>query len=228
MQINGATVLVTGGNRGLGKAFVEEFLDRGAKTVYAAARDPRTVTNTRAIPIQLDVTDRASIERAAAIAGDVTLLVNNAGTDTYSRSFVDGDRADIQREFDTNLFGPLDVTRAFAPVIIRNGGGHLLNVASVLSWLPSGAYGAAKAALWSATNHLRAELAPQGVGVTGLYVGYIDTDLAAHVTLPKSDPRVVARAGIDGIEAGVDEVLADEFTRAVRGAIGADPTTLLS
>ncbi|SNT13550.1 Short-chain dehydrogenase [Asanoa hainanensis] len=228
MQINGATVLVTGGNRGLGKAFVEEFLDRGAKKVYAAARDPRTVTNTGAVPIQLDVTDHASIERAAATAGDVTLLVNNAGIDTYSRSFLDGDPADIRREFDTNLFGLLDVTRAFVPVIVRNGGGHLLNVASVLSWIPSGAYGASKAAVWSATNHLRTELAPQGVGVTGLYVGYVDTDLAAHVTLPKTDPRVVARAGVDGIAAGDDEVLADEFTKAVRGAIGTDPAALLS
>jgi NAD(P)-dependent dehydrogenase (short-subunit alcohol dehydrogenase family) len=227
MQINGATVLVTGGNRGLGKAFVEEFLDRGAKTVYAAARDPRTVTDSRAVALQLDVTDRASIERAAAIAGDVTLLVNNAGIDTLNRSFVGGDRAEIQREFDTNLFGPLDVTRAFAPVIIRNGGGHLLNVASVLSWLPGGAYGAAKAALWSATNHLRTELAPQGIGVTGLYVGYIDTDMSSYTTLPKSEPRAVARAAADGIEAGLDEVLADDFTRAVRGALGGDPTSLL-
>ncbi len=228
MQINGATVLVTGGNRGLGKAFVEEFLDRGAKTVYAAARDPRTVTNPHAVAVPLDVTDHASIERAAELAGDVTLVVNNAGIDTYSRSFLDSDRADIRREFDTNLFGPIDVTRVFAPVIIRNGGGHLLNVASVLSWLPSGAYGASKAALWSATNHLRTELAPKGVGVTGLYVGYIDTDLAAHVTLPKSDPRAVARAGVDGIEAGADEVLADEITRAVRAALSGDPTTLLA
>jgi NAD(P)-dependent dehydrogenase (short-subunit alcohol dehydrogenase family) len=227
MQINGATVLVTGGNRGLGKAFVEEFLDRGAKTVYAAARDPRTVTDPRAVALQLDVTDRASIERAAAVAGDVTLLVNNAGIDTLNRSFVDGDRAEIQREFDTNLFGPLDVTRAFAPVIIRNGGGHLVNVASVLSWLPGGAYGAAKAALWSATNHLRTELAPRGIGVTGLYVGYIDTDMSSYTTLPKSDPRAVARAAVDGIEAGLDEVLADDFTRAVRGALGGDPTSLL-
>jgi len=227
MQINGATVLVTGANRGLGKALVEEFLDRGAKKVYAAARDPRTVTESRAVPIQLDVTDHASIERAAATAGDVTLLVNNAGIDTYSRTLVGGDRADIRREFDTNLFGPLDVTRAFAPVIIRNGGGHLLNIASVLSWLPSGAYGATKAALWSATNHLRAELKPQGIGVTGLYVGYIDTDLAAHVTAPKSAPRAVARAAAEGIEAGADEVLADDFTRAVRGALGGDPTALL-
>ncbi|GAA1841830.1 SDR family oxidoreductase [Asanoa iriomotensis] len=217
-------MLVTGGNRGLGKAFVEEFLERGAKTVYAGVRDPSTVTNPRATAIALDVTDQASIARAAAAAGGVTLLVNNAAIDTYSRSLVDGDPADIRRQFDTNLFGVLDVTRAFVPVIANNGGGHVLNVASVLSWLPSGAYGATKAALWSATNHLRAELRDRGIGVTGLYVGYLDTDMAAHVTQPKSDPRVVARAAVDGIEAGVDEVLADEITRTVRAGLGGGAT----
>ncbi|MEV0714412.1 SDR family oxidoreductase [Asanoa sp. NPDC050611] len=227
MEINGATVLVTGGNRGLGKAFVEEFLDRGAKKVYAAARDPRTVTDPRATAIELDVTDHASIERAAAQAGDVTLLVNNAAVDRLTTSLVDGDREDIKLEFDTNLFGVLDVTRALVPVIAANGGGHVLNVASVLSWLPWGAYGATKAALWSVTNHLRNELRPRDIGVTGLYVAYIDTDMSAHVTQPKHDPRAVARAAVDGIAAGADEVLVDEFTRNVRAALNVDPTKLL-
>jgi NAD(P)-dependent dehydrogenase (short-subunit alcohol dehydrogenase family) len=219
MQINGATVLVTGGNRGLGKALVEEFLERGAKTVYAAARDPRTVTTPGAVPIALDVTDLASIERAAATAGDVTLVVNNAGIDTLNRSFVGADLVDLRREFETNLFGPLEVTRAFVPGIARNGGGHVLNVASVLSWLPAAGYGAAKAALWSATNHLRGELKPLGIGVTGLYMGYVDTDMAAYTTAPKNDPRVIARAAVDGIEADADEVLADELTRTVRAGL---------
>jgi NAD(P)-dependent dehydrogenase (short-subunit alcohol dehydrogenase family) len=221
MQIQGATVLVTGGNRGLGRALVEEFLDRGAATVYAGARDPRTVTNPRAVALPLDVTDPASIERAAAAAGDVTVLVNNAGIDNYVRTLVEADPADIRRVFDTNLFGVLDVTRAFVPAIVRNGGGHLLNVASVLSWLPAGSYGATKAALWSATNTLRGELKPRGIGVTGLHVGYVDTDMTAAVTEPKSDPRVIARAAVDGIEAGADEVLADEITRTVRASLGA-------
>ncbi|MDG4823117.1 SDR family oxidoreductase [Asanoa sp. WMMD1127] len=227
MQINGATVLVTGGNRGLGKALVEEFLDRGAKTVYAGARDPSTVTEPRAVPFALDVTDHASVEQAAARAGDVTLVVNNAGIDLHRPSLIDDDRAGIERVFRTNVFGVLDVTRAFVPVLDRNGGGHVLNVASVLSWLPSGAYGATKAAVWSVTNHLRRELAPRGIGVTGLYVAYLDTDMSAHVTQPKNDPRAVARAAVDGIEADADEVLADEFTKSVRAALGGDPTALL-
>ncbi|GIF49052.1 short-subunit dehydrogenase [Asanoa ferruginea] len=227
MQIRGSTVLVTGGNRGLGKAFVEEFLERGARKVYAAARDPRSVTNLGAVPIALDVTDPASIARAAERAGDVTLLVNNAGVSTSSPTFIEVDPADLRRAFDTNLFGPLDVTRAFVPAMVGNGGGHVLNVASVLSWLPSGGYGATKAALWSATNALRTELRPRGIEVTGLYMGYVDTDLAAHVTLPKSEPRVITRAAADGIEAGADEVLADEITKAVRAALGGDPAALL-
>ncbi|MEV4624107.1 SDR family oxidoreductase [Asanoa sp. NPDC049573] len=228
MQINGATVLVTGGNRGLGKAFVEEFLERGAKKVYAAARDPRSVTNLGAVPIALDVTDAASIARAAAEAGDVTLIVNNAGVSTAGPTFIEADPADIRRAFETNVFGPLDVTRAFVPALVANGGGHVLNVASVLSWLPSGGYGATKAALWSATNALRAELKPRGIGVTGLYMGYVDTDMAAHITLPKSEPRTITRAAADGIEAGADEVLADEVTRAVRAALSGDPAAVIS
>ena len=228
MQINGATVLVTGGNRGLGKAFVEEFLERGATKVYAAARDPRSVTNLGAVPIALDVTDPESIARAAAEAGDVTLIVNNAGVSTSSPTFIEADPADIRRAFETNVFGPLDVTRAFVPALVANGGGHVLNVASVLSWLPSGGYGATKAALWSATNALRAELKPRGIGVTGLYMGYVDTDMAAHVTLPKSEPRVITRAAADGIEADAEEVLADEVTRAVRAALSGDPAAALA
>jgi len=225
MKIQGATVLVTGGNRGLGRALVQEFLDRGAKTVYAGARNPTTVTTPGASPLPLDVTDRESIDRAAAVAADVDLLVNNAAIDVGARSFVDADPAEIRREFDTNFFGPIDVVRAFVPVIARNGGGHVLNVASVLAWLSlGGSYSASKAALWSMTNALRTELAPRQIGVTGLYVGYIDTDLAARVTAPKSDPRDVARAAVDGIEAGAAEVLADDITRTVKSALAGDPS----
>jgi NAD(P)-dependent dehydrogenase (short-subunit alcohol dehydrogenase family) len=134
--------------------------------------------------------------------------------------------ADLRRAFDTNLFGPLDVTRAFVPIMVANGRGHVLNVASVLSWVPSGGYGATKAALWSATNALRTELRPRGIEVTGLYMGYVDTDMAAHVTLPKSEPRIITRAAAEGIEAGADEVLADELTKTVKARLGADPAAV--
>jgi len=225
-KIQDAVVLVTGGNRGLGKAFVAEALARGAKRVYAGARDPGTVTNPDAVPLALDVTDPDSIAAAAARAGDVTLLVNNAGG-YVGTGFLTGDVADVRREFETNFYGPLLVTRAFAPVIADNGGGAVLNVASALSWLAvSGSYSASKAALWSLTHSLRLELAPQGVGVTGLHVGYVDTDMAASVTSPKADPVDVVRQALDGIEEGAFEVLADETARSVKRALSGDPAAL--
>jgi NAD(P)-dependent dehydrogenase (short-subunit alcohol dehydrogenase family) len=225
MQIKNSVVLVTGGNRGLGKAFVEEALARGAATVYAAARDPRTVTTPGAVPLALDVTDPDSIAAAATRAGDVQILVNNAGG-LVKANFLTSPVDDVRREFDVNFYGPLLVTRAFAPALITRGG-HVLNVHSVLSWLAiSGSYSATKAALWSMTNALRLDLAPKGVGVTGLHVGYVDTDMAAAVDAPKSAPADVARQALDGVEAGAHEVLADEVSRTVKQALAADVAAL--
>ncbi|BCB76142.1 SDR family oxidoreductase [Phytohabitans flavus] len=193
--------------------------------MYAAARDPRAVTTPGAVPLALDVTDPESVAAAAAQAGDVTILVNNAGGlvgANYLTSPVD----DVRREFEVNFYGPLLVTRAFAPALVA-GGGHVLNVHSVLSWLAlSGSYSATKAALWSMTNALRVDLAPKGVGVTGLHVGYVDTDMAAAVTEPKSDPAEVVRQALDGVEAGAHEVLADEVTRNVKRGLSADVSAL--
>jgi NAD(P)-dependent dehydrogenase (short-subunit alcohol dehydrogenase family) len=226
MQLQDAVVLVTGGNRGLGKAFVQEALARGARKVYAAARDPRSVDTPGATPLALDVTDPDSVLRAAATATDVTLVVNNAGITTHS-SMLDGDLADIRREFETNFYGPVLVTRAFAPVLADNGGGHLLNVHSVLSWISQGtSYSANKAALWQATNAFRIELAPQGTGVTGLHVGYVDTDMTAGVDGPKSAAADVVRQAYDGVEADAFEVLADDITRNVKRGLSADPAAL--
>jgi NAD(P)-dependent dehydrogenase (short-subunit alcohol dehydrogenase family) len=226
MKIENAVVLVTGGNRGLGKAFVAEALARGAHRVYAAARDPKTVTTPGAEPLALDVTDPDSVAAAAQAAGDVTLLVNNAGA-LVGADYLRSEIADVRREFETNFYGPLLVTRAFVPAIVANGGGHLLNVHSVLSWYArGGSYSASKAALWSMTNTLRLDLAPRGIGVTGLHVGYIDTDMAARVDEPKISPQEVARQALDGVEAGAFEVLADEVTRNVKRALAADPVVL--
>jgi NAD(P)-dependent dehydrogenase (short-subunit alcohol dehydrogenase family) len=226
MKIENAVVLVTGGNRGLGKAFVAEALVRGAHRVYAAARDPKTVTTPGAEPLALDVTDPDSVAAAAQAAGDVTLLVNNAGA-LVGADYLRSEIADVRREFETNFYGPLLVTRAFVPAIVANGGGHLLNVHSVLSWYArGGSYSASKAALWSMTNTLRLDLAPRGIGVTGLHVGYIDTDMAARVDEPKISPQEVARQALDGVEAGAFEVLADEVTRNVKRALAADPVVL--
>jgi NAD(P)-dependent dehydrogenase (short-subunit alcohol dehydrogenase family) len=220
MRIDGSTALVTGANRGLGRRFAEELLARGA-TVYAGARDPGSVDLAGVRPIALDITDPASVAAAAAAAGDVSLLINNAGSATGA-SLLDGPLADIELEMNTHFFGTLAVTRAFAPQLAAAGGGAILNVLSVLSWVSFpgvGAYSAAKAAQWSLTNALRQQLAGQGTQVTALHVGYMDTDMARDVTSPKSDPAVVAKLALDGVAAGLPEVLADEVSRQVQGGL---------
>ncbi|PJM94055.1 SDR family oxidoreductase [Streptomyces sp. CB01373] len=226
-SIKNAVVLVTGGSRGLGKALVEELYERGAAKVYATARDPRTVTHPDAVPLGLEVTSPESVAAAAAQAGDVTVLINNAGVSLGATSLLDAALKDIRAEFETNFYGPLLVTRAFTPIIERNGGGHILNVHSVLSWLGvAGSYSATKAALWSQTNSLRLELRPRGIAVTGLHVGYIDTDMASRVDAPKSRPSDVAVLALDGIETGAHEVLADEITQRVKAGLSGELTAL--
>ncbi|WP_030438288.1 SDR family oxidoreductase [Actinoplanes subtropicus] len=227
-SINGSVALVTGGSRGIGKALVEELYARGAAKVYATARDPRTVTHPDAAPLALELTDPDSAAALADQAPDVTILINNAGA-SFGSSFLDTPVDDIRREFDVNFYGPLHITRAFAPVIERNGGGHILTIHSALSWFSmpgTDAYGASKAALWSQTNALRLALAPRGVAVTGLHVAYVDTDLTAGVDAPKTSPRSVATQALDGIEANALEVIADDLTRQVKAGLAADPAIL--
>ncbi|MEU1594793.1 SDR family oxidoreductase [Streptomyces sp. NPDC005708] len=220
--IKNATVLVTGGNRGIGKALVEELYARGAGKVYATARDPRTVTHPDAVPVALEVSDPASVAAAAEQAGDVTILINNAGTASHA-SYLDSPMNDVRRDMDINFYGPLQVARAFVPVIERNGGGHVLNVHSALSWLADGTpYSASKAALWSQTNSLRLHLRPRGITVTGLHVAYVDTDMTSGIDAPKSSPRDVAVAALDGIESGAHEVLVDDVTRQVKSALSGE------
>jgi NAD(P)-dependent dehydrogenase (short-subunit alcohol dehydrogenase family) len=221
MQINGTTALVTGANRGLGRRIAQALLDRGAAKVYAAARNPESVDLPGVIPVRLDITDPAQVAAAAELASDVDLLINNAGSGTHA-TLLDGDLDKIRLEMETHYFGTLSVARAFAPVLAANGGGTLVNVLSVLSWVTSptaDAYSAAKAAELSLTNALRISLAEQKTQVTALHVGYMDTDMAAHVTEPKSDPLVIANLLLDGVEAGRPEVVADDLSRTVRGAL---------
>jgi NAD(P)-dependent dehydrogenase (short-subunit alcohol dehydrogenase family) len=224
--IEGSVALVTGGSRGIGRALVSALYERGAKKVYATARDPRTVTHPDAVPLALEVSDAASVAAVAEQAQDVTLLINNAGA-SVKAGFLDSPVEDVRREFETNFYGPLLVTRAFVPVIERNGGGHILNVHSVLSWLGiAGSYSASKAALWSQTNSLRLDLRPRGIGVTGLHVGYVDTDMTAKIDAPKVTPESVAAQALDGIESGAHEVLADDLSRQVKAGLAADLATL--
>ncbi|MEU3164112.1 SDR family oxidoreductase [Streptosporangium sp. NPDC006930] len=226
MELKDAVAVVTGANRGLGRQLVIQLLERGAK-VYAAARRPESVDIAGAIPLRLDVTDEESIRTSARVASDATLLVNNAGIFTGT-PLVAGDLDSVRSEMETNFFGPLAVTRAFAPVIESNGGGAVLNVLSVLSWLHpagSGAYSAAKAAAWAQSNAVREELAPRGISVSALHVGYMDTDMAADVPAErKTDPAEVAAQALDAIEKGLPEILADEITRQVKQNLAATPT----
>jgi NAD(P)-dependent dehydrogenase (short-subunit alcohol dehydrogenase family) len=220
MEIAGRTALVTGANRGFGRHLVEQLRDRGA-TVYAAARNRDSVDVAGVIPIQLDVTDPESIAAAAEVARGVSIVINNAGSSTGS-SLLTGSVDDIRLEMDTHYFGSLLVTRAFAGQLAEAEQSAVLNILSALSWIsfPAvGAYCAAKSAEWSMTNALRQELYPQGTIVSGLHVGYMDTDMTVGVKAPKSDPAIVARTALDGIEAGEFEILADEVSRSVRSGL---------
>ena len=215
------TALVTGANRGLGKQLAALLVERGAK-VYAAARRPEEVDLPGVIPIRLDITDPESVRRSADAAPDVNVLVNNAGVSTRS-SLLTGRLEDVRLEMDTHYFGTLNVTRAFAPIIERNGGGAILNVLSVLSWAhvpQSGAYSAAKAAEWAMTDAVREELGPRGIHVAALHVGYMDTDVASFAPADqKSDPAAVAKQALDGLFAGKHEILADDLSRAVKAQL---------
>jgi NAD(P)-dependent dehydrogenase (short-subunit alcohol dehydrogenase family) len=227
VNIEGSTALVTGANRGLGRHFAQELLSRGA-TVYAGARQPAAVDLPGVRPIALDITDPGTVAAAAAAIGDLTLLVNNAGSSTGS-SLLDGSLDDIRLEMETHYFGTLAVVRAFAPHLAAGGGGAILNVLSALSWLSfpqAGAYCAAKSAEWSLTNALRQELAGQHTQVAALHVGYMDTDMTRGITAPKSDPAAVAKFALDELEEGAVEILADDVSRQVRSGLAGGVTAL--
>ena len=216
MSFNGAAVLVTGANRGLGRAFAREFARRGAK-VYAGARNPASVVDEGLIPVQLDVTDDASVAAAAKELGDVSIVINNAGVIAGVE-----DADSVRAEFEVNFFGIVRTTDAFAPVLKANGGGVLVNVLSILSFVGRAGwrgYAASKAAAWSLTNSTRESLREQGTKVIAVHAGFIDTDMAAAQTGPKISPEDVVSQVLQAIENGDEEVLADERTRAVKASL---------
>jgi NAD(P)-dependent dehydrogenase (short-subunit alcohol dehydrogenase family) len=230
VKIENAVVLVTGANRGIGLSFTRELLARGARKVYAGARDPAALTQTHVQPLRLDVTRSDDVAAAAALASDVTLVINNAGI-AQAGGFVASDSEEVARRiFETNFFGLLRVSKAFAPALKANGGGALLNVLSIASWVNGGelaAYSASKSAAWSLTNALRNELAVQKTQVLGLHMAYVDTDLTRGFDVPKSSSEEIVKRALDGLESGLDEVLADELTLQVkRGMTAARPSYL--
>jgi NAD(P)-dependent dehydrogenase (short-subunit alcohol dehydrogenase family) len=218
--IEAATVLVTGGQRGLGKAFVDELLARGAAKVYATTRQPVPSDDPRVVSVALDVTDQDSVAALARAARDVSIVINNAGIAGSSGPLLSATIDDARATFETNVSGALRIAQAFAPVLAANGGGALVDIHSALSWIAgAGAYGASKAAFWSLTNSLRVEMAGQGTQVVGVHLGYADTDMVRNVTAPKNDPRKVAADTIAALEAGATEVLADDASRHFKSAL---------
>ena len=232
-----STVLVTGANGGLGVQFVLQALELGAAKVYATARRPRDWPDSRVVPLHLDVTDEGSVAAAARIAGDTTVVVNNAGISLIPDRLLTLPMADIRATFETNFFGALRVARAFAPIVSANGGGAFLHVHSALSWVVGdpqgptgghGAYAAAKAAFWSATNSLRLDLAAHRIHVMGLHMGYTDTPMAEAIDDPKSDPADIVRFAYEGLGAGEFEVAADDLSRTLKQALSAPVEVLYS
>lgn len=224
-SINGKTVLVTGANGGLGTQFVLQALARGATRVYAAARSPQQWDDARVVGLPLDITSAASIARAVAAAPDVDLLINNAGI-APGGDAIAGPVDQLRRIFETNFFGTLAVANAFSPVLAANGGGTLLNILSLAAWIsvPTG-YAASKAAMWSATNALRAALEGQKTQVVGLMVGMVDTPMTAQWDFPKVSAASVVTQAYDGIAAGLIEILADDTSQGIKSQLSTKAET---
>ncbi|MCC2957562.1 SDR family oxidoreductase [Massilia sp. IC2-477] len=226
MNIKDAVVVVTGANRGLGLAWSRLLLEAGVRKVYACARDPGSVLQAGAIPVELDITRPGQVARAAQTCADATILVNNAGIVRGGALFGGNATVSLRQELDTNLFGTLAMCEAFAPVLAANGGGAIVNVLSVLSWIsiPGGeTYAMSKAATWSMTNGVRNALRAQGTQVLGLHVAFMDTDMTAGIDAPKASPEDVVAQAIQALEAGREEVLADLPTRQVKQGLSLDP-----
>jgi NAD(P)-dependent dehydrogenase (short-subunit alcohol dehydrogenase family) len=230
MKLDNAVVFVTGANRGLGAEFARQALAHGARKVYAAARDPASVTQPGVVPVRLDVTDPAQVKAAVEAAGDVTLVINNAGIANFGNLLDESSIESMQKMMETNVYGLLRVSQAFAPVLAANRGGALLNVLSVASWISTpglGAYAATKSAAWSVTNGLRIGLKEQGTQVLGLHVGFIDTDMTQGIDLPKVTPAEVVARAFEALEAGESEVQIDEIANKVKRGLSDVPAIYL-
>ncbi|MDZ8056460.1 MAG: SDR family oxidoreductase [Aulosira sp. ZfuVER01] len=231
MNINGSVVLVTGANRGIGKAFVKALSDADASRIYATARNVDSLKEIvaihpkRIIPLELDITNLEQIAQIAEIAQDVNLLINNAGV-LGTGGFFSPSSLEIARwEMETNYFGGLYMIQAFAPILKRNGGGAIANLLSLASFVNVpmfGSYCASKAAFYSLTQGVRAELAQQGTLVVGVFPGTVDTDMGAKVPLDKVSPSEIALSTLQAIEQGIEDVNPDSMSQQVCASIKQD------
>ncbi|MFC7505728.1 SDR family oxidoreductase [Nocardioides sp. CPCC 206347] len=227
MIIEESAVLVTGANGGVGRQFVSQFIERGARKVYAGTRREMTWDDDRVVPLLLDVTDSNSMLTAVSAAGDISVLVNNAGV-LGPGSLLTSSIEEIRATFETNLFGPLALVRAFAATLARAQASAVVDVHSTMSWLADpGPYSASKAALWGLTNSLRLELAGQGTQMLGAHFGPTDTPMIASFDVAKADPADVVANILDALEAGAEDVYADDTARRVRERLAVLATGVL-
>ena len=228
LQISQSIALVTGANRGIGRAFVEALHQAGAKKIYATARNIDSLQEivaidpNRIIPLNLDVTDPAQIEAVANQAVDVNLLINNAGVVSSGGLFTDVTVNNARSEMDVNYFGTLNMTRAFAPILKQNGGGAIANLASLSSYVNVpvfATYSASKAAVHSLTQAARAELASQNTLVIGLYPGPVETRMTTDLPLDKISTSQVADTLLAAIEQGTEDIYPDPLASNVLSGV---------
>jgi NAD(P)-dependent dehydrogenase (short-subunit alcohol dehydrogenase family) len=218
-SVRGAVALVSGANRGIGKVFARELIDRGAARVYGGARNPDGIDVPGVVPVRLDITDPAQVAEAADRFTDLTLLVNNAGIFRARPLIREPSTQDAHDEMETNFFGTLSMVRAFAPILGRNSGGVIVNVLSILSfaqYAPWASYGASKAAAWALTNSACDELAPQGTHVMSAHCAFVESDMTADIEYPKMPPEALVTMALEALERGEPEVLADQLTRETK------------
>jgi NAD(P)-dependent dehydrogenase (short-subunit alcohol dehydrogenase family) len=214
MTIADKSVLVTGANRGIGRALVEEALRRGAKRVYAGTRRPLIHPDQRVTPVTLDVTDAAQIQAAVESVGSLDVLINNAGVGLYADL---SDRAALEQHLAVNLFGSYDTTHAFLPQLTRSRGTivNVLSLAALASVPFDPTYAISKAAAFSLTQSLRGALAGRGIAVHAVLAGPVDTDMGPRIDIPRASPEYVARAIFDGVENGAEEIFPDPLSAAM-------------
>ncbi|KLN61819.1 short-chain dehydrogenase [Kiloniella spongiae] len=234
-KVKGKVALVTGANRGIGHAFVEEIIAAGASKVYATARDTDRLAGLvkeyegKVIPVELDVNQPDTIKAIANEFKDVSLLINNAGIARFTSFMTASSLDDARDEMETNYFAPMNMIRAFAPVLKANDGGAIVNISSVAGYLNFpvlGSYSASKAAVHSLTQGVRAELAMQGTHVVGVYPGPIDTDMTAGIALDKTAPNEVAKKVLEAVENGVEDVYPDPMSVDFHAGFLNDPKAL--